>query len=89
MTRRARTGLMDDEVRKKIDRLMAGMQCPKGFSCSERGFARLCKAKDIGLESFLVCLEERPEACPFALSFGDSYLCQCSLRVYLSKELKK
>jgi len=80
---------MDDEVQKKIESLMADMQCPKGFSCAERGFTRLCKAKDIGLESFLVCLEERPAACPFALSFGNSYFCKCPLRVHLSKKLKK
>jgi len=80
---------MHDDERKKIEEIMAGMQCPKGFTCAEHGFERPCKATDIGLESHLVCIEERPSACPFALSFGNSYLCRCPLRVYLGRELKK
>ncbi len=80
---------MKDEDRKKIEEIMAGMQCPKKFKCAEHGFERLCKAKDIGLESYLGCLEENPSSCSFALSFGEGHLCQCPLRVYLFNKLKK
>ena len=64
------------------------MECPKGFKCAKSGFDKLCRAKDIGLENYLECLEENPDDCPFALSFGYSYMCDCPLRVYLEKKLK-
>ncbi|MCK4943489.1 MAG: hypothetical protein KAS65_07925 [Candidatus Aminicenantes bacterium] len=80
---------MKDENRKKIKEIIAGMQCPKNFKCAEKGFELLCRAKDFGLENYLECLEEKLWACSFALSFGSGYLCQCPLRVYLAKKLKK
>lgn len=80
---------MKEEDRKKIEEIMAGMQCPKGFQCAKSGFERLCKSKDFGLENYLDCLEEIPQDCPFALPFGYGHFCQCPLRVYLGKKLKK
>jgi hypothetical protein len=80
---------MKEEDRKKIEEIMAGMQCPKDFQCSKSGFERLCKAKDFGLKEYLECLEENPRTCPFSVPFGYGHFCQCPLRVYLSKKLKK
>ena len=80
---------MKDEDRKKIEEIMGGMKCSKNFKCAESGFEHLCRAKDLGLESYLDCLEKKPGECPFALSFGHGFLCQCPLRVYLAKKLKK
>ena len=80
---------MTEEERKKIEELMAGMECPKKFECADSGFERLCKARDFGLDSFLECLEDSPSKCTFALSFGSTYFCQCPLRVYLAKALVK
>jgi hypothetical protein len=81
--------LMKKEHKKKIEETMAGMQCPKGFRCAEGGFKRLCKASDFNLENYLNCLEKNPAHCSFALSFGLKHFCQCPLRVYLAKKLKK
>ncbi len=80
---------MKDEDRKKIEEIMVGMQCPKSFLCAEKGFENLCRAEDIGLESYLTCMEEKSLVCSFVLSFGSRYFCQCPLRVYLAKKLKK
>jgi len=80
---------MNDEQRKKIDGIMAGMTCPKHFACAEKGFERLCKARDFGLDAYLECLEENPLSCPFAIPFGFSHFCQCPLRGYLARKLKK
>jgi hypothetical protein len=60
---------MKEEDRKKIEEIMAGMKCPKGFSCAESGFTRLCKARDFGLDNYLECLEEDPSRCSFAVPF--------------------
>ena len=80
---------MKDEDRKKIEEIMAAMQCPKNFKCAESGFEHLCRAQDFGVEKYLDCLEENPSMCSFALPFGHGHLCHCPLRVYLSKKLKK
>lgn len=80
---------MKEEDKKRIEELIAGMQCPKDFKCIDSGFENLCKAKDFGLENYLECLEHNPHGCKFALRFGDGYFCQCPLRVYLNKKLKK
>ncbi|HBL17605.1 MAG: hypothetical protein A2X36_08615 [Elusimicrobia bacterium GWA2_69_24] len=80
---------MRKEDRKKIDEIMAGMQCPKDFRCSEDGFEKLCKAGDCGLDKLLECLEVKPGDCSFALQFGYGHFCTCPLRVYLAKELGK
>jgi hypothetical protein len=80
---------MQEEDRKKIDEIIGGIQCPKNFQCAESELEHLCRAKDTGLEGYLDCLEENPSACPFALSFGYDHLCQCPLRVYIAKKLKK
>jgi hypothetical protein len=79
---------MKKEDKKRIEEIIAGMQCPKNFKCSKGGFKDLCKATDIGLDNYLDCLEKKPANCPFALSFGLRHFCQCPLRVYLAKKLK-
>ena len=79
---------MRDEDRKKIEEIMDGMRCPKGFACAENGFENLCRAEDIGLDKCLQCLEGNPRACPFAMPYGSAHYCQCPLRVYLAQKLQ-
>jgi hypothetical protein len=81
--------MMRDEDKKKIEEIMSGIKCPKNFRCADNGFERLCKAKDFGLDNYLECLEDAPSKCSFALSFGNGHFCQCPLRVFLAKNLKK
>lgn len=81
--------MMREEDRRKIEEILAGMQCPKDFKCAESGFERLCKGRDFLLKGYLECLEENPQACSFALPFGSAHFCQCPLRVFLAKKLKK
>jgi hypothetical protein len=80
---------MNDQEKKKIAEIVGNMECPKMFKCAESGFKNLCKAKDIGLEKYLECLEENPSKCLFALPFGYNHFCQCPLRVYLLKKMNK
>lgn len=80
---------MQQDSDKQIEEIIGQMKCPKDFRCWKSGLAVLCKARDIGQESFLECLEENPQECKFSLSFGYSYFCQCPLRVYIAKELKR
>jgi hypothetical protein len=81
---------MEKKVSKhEIEEIIAGLKCPKDFICYTSGLKKLCRAKDIGIESFLECLENKPTACSFSFAFGLMHLCQCPLRVYLYKKLKK
>ena len=80
---------MEEDHKKEIEEIIGGMKCPKDFKCYKSGFEDLCKAKDIGIELLLKCLEENPQKCPFSSPFGVGYLCQCPLRYYIVKKLKK
>jgi hypothetical protein len=80
---------VNGEQKKKVKEIIGQMQCPHDFRCAESGFENLCKVKDFGLDGYLECLVENPNSCSFALPFKDSYFCQCPLRVYLAKKLKK
>jgi hypothetical protein len=73
---------------KKIKKIIKTIQCSKDFKCYQSKFKDLCKAKDIGLKSFLLCLEENHD-CNFSIYFIDEYLCKCPLRVFAAKEMKK
>ena len=80
---------MEEEHRRKIEKIIGQLQCPKDFKCTDFGFENLCKARDFGIDDFLECLEDNPSRCSFAFHFGNTYFCQCPLRVYLAKKLKK
>ncbi len=79
----------DEELEKGIAEIIGELQCPKDFKCYRSGFENLCKARNIGVELFLECLEEIPQKCKFSLMIGRSYLCECPLRNYIFKKLKK
>lgn len=77
------------KYKKEIENIIGKLRCPKAFRCYESGFDDLCSAKDIGIESFLLCLEEKPEDCKFSVPIQGPYLCHCPLRIYLCKKLRK
>jgi hypothetical protein len=79
---------MEDHA-KEIEKIIDDLQCPKNFKCSRLGLERLCKAKDIGLETHIECLEEDSLECQFSVAFGGLYYCHCPLRIYIAKKLKK
>jgi hypothetical protein len=84
---------MDEKTKKELEEIIGEMKCPKDFRCYKSGLGVLCRAKEIGLETFLECLEENPRDCKFSIkvsaSFPKIYLCQCPLRYYIFKKLKK
>jgi hypothetical protein len=83
------TVAMETELREQIEDIIHTIQCPKNFECYTSGFTKLCRARDIGLESFVACLGKDPFACKFSIRFGGLFFCQCALRVCISKKLRK
>ncbi len=80
---------MEQDYMKTIEDIIDGIKCPKDFNCYKTGFENLCEAKDFGLSDFLICLEKSPKECKFSTRYGSGYLCQCPLRIYIAKKLKK
>jgi hypothetical protein len=78
---------MEKELENKIEELVGKSGCPKGFTCCIGGLEGLCKAQDVGLAT--ECLEENPFECSFSVPFGGLYYCECPLRIYIAKNLKK
>ncbi len=72
-----------------IEEIIAQFKCPKDFQCYKSGFENLCKAEDVGMVSYLHCLEEDPRNCLFLLPIADTNYCKCPLRGYIAKRLKK
>ena len=80
---------MDEDQRKEIEEIINHYKCPRDFQCCKSHFRDLCKAKDIGLETYLKCLESDPRSCPVSVPFGEGYFCQCPLRIHIWEKLKK
>ena len=69
-----------------IDRIEELVEyCPEGCKCHKRTFADLCKARDIGLDTFVECMEDSPSECTESISYGDISFCSCPPRVYIVK----
>ncbi len=79
---------MHKVIQDQIEEIIDGLKCPKDFVCYRSEFKSLCRAKDIGLESFVACLADSQE-CRFSILFGGLCFCQCPLRVYIAKTFKK
>jgi len=91
----AERGDQDPEARQGSDLagtvagIMGDMKCPKGFSCAQSSFERLCRARDIGMATHLECLEATPAACTFAVPYEHGHLCECPLRGYVFRKLNR
>ncbi|MES0349630.1 MAG: hypothetical protein ABUK19_02820 [Desulfobacteria bacterium] len=75
---------------QEVEEVMYEIGLPKDFKYYKPGVGFTCKAKDVGMESYIVCLEEHPLECKFSVGFfGDRFYCECPLRVYVAKMLEK
>ena len=81
---------MEHQIKKELESIRDKVVCHKDFKCIASDLLSLCEAQDIGADLMLECLEENPDECEFSFAFyGYSYLCECPMRVYISKILKK
>lgn len=81
--------MTDGSQKKEIEKVMKGMSCLKDFACYKSGFSKMCKIEDIGLESFVKCLEDNSLSCEFSSRIGETNLCRCPLRIYAARNLGK
>jgi hypothetical protein len=80
---------IQQNIQEDVEEIIDGLKCPKDFSCYTSNFKSLCRAKDVGLESFIVCMASDSAECKFSIQFGGLIFCQCPLRVYIAKNLHK
>ena len=80
---------LDEKQKKRIEEIMAQMECEKDFSCHKSGFENICKATDWGQPNYVDCMESTTAICRYKVPFGDGVFCSCPLRVFVAKELKK
>jgi hypothetical protein len=74
---------MEKDHQKEIEAIIGQSKCPKDFLCYGSGFETLCKARLIDGVPFLECIEK------LSLDFGSTHSCECPVRLYIAKELKK
>jgi hypothetical protein len=77
---------MDKELKREIEKLLKN--CPKGCKCRQRGIEDLCRVRDVGLETFVLCLEKNSIHCVHRIVFGRANYCSCPPRVYIAKQCK-
>jgi hypothetical protein len=77
---------MEESTKRKLEEIIGQMKCPKDFLCYKSGFKILCKAEDVGMKSYLKCLEENPSDCVFSMGYAESHYCTCPLRCYIAKK---
>jgi len=80
---------MKQDDKTVIEEIINELVCPKNIKCNKTKLNDLCRAEDIGLESFILCLTKNPKECTCSFSFGGSYFCNCPPRVYISKKFQK
>jgi len=81
--------IIEKDIQKQIEDIICKIKCPKDFECYTSGFKKLCRTRDIGLDSFIACLGTDPQECKFSIHFGEVFFCRCPLRICISKNLDK
>ena len=72
-----------------IEANMPGLKVLERCNCYKPGFGFTCEAQDVGLDSYIECLEKDSCRCPFSMSYADSHYCTSPARVYIAKEIEK
>ena len=88
---------LTEKQRKEMQKIMASMPCKIDFECYKSSSEKICKAEYN--EHGLVCktsqMLDKPILsydCDYMLYLGsayDYYMCQCPLRIYIAKNLKR
>ena len=77
--------MIPEEEKRIVRRFMKGMTCPKEFSCLSSGPEGLCRARDIGSDIYVECLEPLVPGCSFSVPSGATNFCKCPIRIYLTR----
>jgi hypothetical protein len=73
---------------QRIEETMLGSRLIEDCKWYKSGFGFTCKARDVGLDSYVECLETQSHMCPFSLSYAYSYYCSCRGRAIITKKFE-
>ena len=62
---------MEESTQRKVKEIIGQMNCPKDFVSYKSGVNSLCKAGDVGRQSYLKWLEENPSDCVSSLGYAE------------------
>ena len=78
---------MNEKQKKEIEEILGDLTCSKDFRCYKSGFEYLCKAQNVGIKSFLRCMEEDGKEYKFSVTLGSAHFSECPRRKYIVKKL--
>lgn len=78
---------MEQVVIRQIEAAMPGLRQLEGCKSYKPGYGFTCKARDVGLDSYIECLEKDSCRCPFSVYYARTYYCSCPARIYVAKEM--
>jgi hypothetical protein len=76
---------MEELFIHQIEETMPGFDVLVEFKRYKPGIGFACDARDVGLDSYVECLEWDSYSCPFSMSYAGTYYCSSSARVYVAK----
>ena len=80
---------MTEEQTVKIEQIMRGVKCPRGFACHKSGFKDVCEAKVHDETGLIECVGADAKSCDFCARFGQSTtFCCCPVREYIARNLE-
>jgi hypothetical protein len=69
----------------QIEEAMPGLELLVECKRYKPGFGFTCEAEDVGLDSYVKCLEWDSKNCPSSFRYGRTYYCTSPARIYIAK----
>lgn len=84
---------MERLTKELVGNILAGKECKSGLVCIGADIEELCKVMDIGMKSYMVCLEKDTKCAfaitPFTYDNNDNWWCTCPVRMHIAREYNK
>ncbi|MCK4499417.1 hypothetical protein KAU11_02905 [Candidatus Babeliales bacterium] len=80
---------LSHETILEVEQLISTFKCPSDYSCYKLKFEELCEAVIFGDGEMIECVDKNASTCHFSSPFGDGYFCNCPLRAFVARKLKK
>jgi hypothetical protein len=73
---------------QRLEKALPGPRLLEDCRYFKPGVGFRCKARDVGLDSYVECLAIDSYTCPFSLSHAYTCYCLCRARVFIAKALQ-
>jgi hypothetical protein len=73
---------------QRLEKDAVGPRLPEDCRYYKPGVGFDCKTRDVGLDSYVECLEKGSFSCPFSVQYAYTYYCSCRVRVIMAKKFE-